>query len=170
MELSTLELLNTTSLIALTASATTTLYQLGEAAYHYKNKTVRDCDTWRGHTTYIYEYPVTLSKAKKAGIITGLFAIGALCANYFVNDMKDNTQMTCVDIKYAQKSEVQNCNCDCFLLDTDNNPKTVEYIGYAPTSIENMTQRQNIGGVKVGTSMSMREWLPLVQKLENVNQ
>lgn len=166
MELSTLELLRTTSMIGLAASATSTLYQLGAAVYHHKNKTIRDADTWRGHTNYIYEYPFALSKAKKLGIVAGLFLIGSLSSNYFVNDMKDNTQMTCVDIKYAQKSE----DCDCFLLDTDNNPKTVEYIGYAPTSVKNMTQRQNVGGVKVGTSMNMGKWVSFVQKLERVNQ
>ena len=165
MELSTLELLRTTSMIGLAASATSTLYQLGVTAYHHKNKTIRDADTWRGHTTYIYEYPFSLSKAKKASVVMGLFLIGALSSNYFVNDMKDNTQMTCVDIKYAQKSE----DCDCFLLDTDNNPKTVEYIGYAPTSVKNMTQRQNVGGVKVGTSMNMGKWISFVQGLERVD-
>ena len=165
MELSTLELLRTTSMIGLAASATSTLYQLGAAVYHHKNKTIRDADTWRSHTTYIYEYPFSLSKAKKASVVMGLFLIGALSSNYFVNDMKDNTQMTCVDIKYAQKSE----DCDCFLLDTDNNPKTVEYIGYAPTSVKNMTQRQNVGGVKVGTSMNMGKWVSFVRELERVD-
>ena len=166
MELSTLELLRTTSMIGLAASATSTLYQLGAAVYHHKNKTVRDADSWRGHTNYIYEYPFALSKAKKLGTVAGLFLIGSLSSNYFVNDMKDNTQMTCVDIKYAQKSE----DCDCFLLDTDNNPKTVEYIAYAPNSVKNMTQRQNLGGVKVGTSMNMGKWIVLSQKMERVNQ
>lgn len=42
-----------------------------------------------------------------------------------------------LDIKYAQESE----DCDCFLLDTDNNTKTVDYIGYASTSVENIAQR-----------------------------
>ena len=165
MELSTLELLRTTSMIGLAASATSTLYQLGAAVYHYKNKTYRDFDTWRGHTSYIYEYPFSLSKATKIGGIAGLFLVGALYTNYLVNEVKDNTQMTCVDIKYAQKSE----DCDCFLLDTDNNPKTVEYIGYAPTSVKNMTQRQNVGGVKVGTSMNMGKWISFVQGLERVD-
>ena len=78
MELSTLELLRTTSMIGLAASATSTLYQLGAAVYHHKNKTIRDADTWRGHTTYIYEYPFALSKAKKASVVMGLFLIGVL--------------------------------------------------------------------------------------------
>ena len=165
MELSTLELLRTTSMIGLAASATSTLYQLGAAVYHHKNKTIRDADSWRGHTNYIYEYPFALSKAKKLGTVAGLFLIGSLASNYFVNDMKNNTQMTCVDIKYAQKSDER----DCFLLDTDNNPKTVEYIGYAPTSVKNMTQRQNVGGVKVGTSMNMGKWVSFVRELERVD-
>lgn len=165
MEFSTLELLRTTSMIGLSATAAATLYQLGAAAYHHKNKTIRDADTWRGHTTYIYEYPFALSKAKKFGIVTGLFLIGTLCANYLVNDVKDNTQMTCVDIKYAKQPK----DCDCFLLDTDNNPETVEYIGYAPTSVKNMTQRKNLGDVKVGTTMNMGKWLSIA-RLEHINQ
>ena len=166
MEFSTLELLRTTSMIGLSATATAALYQLGAAVYHYKNETYRDFDTWRGHTSYIYEYPFSLSKATKIGGIAGLFLVGALCTNYLVNEVKDNTQMTCVDIKCDKASG----DCDCFLLDADNNPKTVEYIAYAPNSLKNMTQRQNLGGVKVGTTMNMGKWITLAQKMERVNQ
>ena len=73
--------------------------------------------------------------------------------------------MTCVDIKYAQRSD----SYDCFLLDTDNNPKTVEYSGYAKNSVKNMVQRENVGGVKVGTSMNMGKWVTFVQQLERVD-
>ena len=166
MELWGLELLRATSVIGLAISATKTACCFYEASYHYKNNTVRDIDIWRGQEmSRTYEYPFALSKAKKSGVITGLFLLGSLCVNYFVNDMKD-TQMRCVDIKKMPT------DVDCFLLDTDNNPKTIEYIAYSPNSLDNMTKRQNLGGVKVGTSMTRDKWTTFTfcRALTRINQ
>ena len=57
MELSTLELLRTTSVIGLLASGETALYQLRKAFYHQQNETVRGYIESPGFVRPICEYP-----------------------------------------------------------------------------------------------------------------
>jgi len=53
-------------------------------------------------------------------------------------------------------------------LDTDNNPKTVEYAGKVENTPQNIAKWQN-AGVSVGKSMNLGQWRQVVPTLERVD-
>ena len=66
------------------------------------------------------------------------------------------------------KSDNETNNHQHVFLDTDNNPKTVEYAGKVENTPQNIAKWQN-AGVSVGKSMNLGQWRQVVPTLERVD-
>lgn len=184
MELETLEFLSGVSLFGTVASGSSLLFNTGAYFYHKSKQTIRGVHrgAFGEQNHYVYEHPVVCKRAFVSGALTGLFVLGTLFTDSLAED-KGRIPLVCVAAQNANKLDIvngvahisvsTNQNQDVtvgqtvaaigyddkqyFFLDADDNPNTIEYIGSAYNTAENIVKWHN-AGIKIGSKMSLKQW------------